>query len=515
MSTFKDPQKLHILHNPPSEPPTLGALNINSKARDEALDFLENHRDESSAALAFDEAYMAQLKWKIDWRFLPLGFVVITFNIIDKVLLNYGNVMGLSQDLHLKGNDFTNASTSFYIANAVFAVFNVFLLQRLPVAKWLAASLGIWSIATCCTAAVHDYRGLLAVRIIAGAIESTVPPALMLLTAQWYTRSEQASRYSLWFLGTGLGQTIGGFVSWAFQHVSKTAPLAGWRIMFLTLGLCTFVFALVLLLLLPDTPMQARFLMNQERVALIEHVKVNQTGIEGKIFIPQQLIEAVLDVQIWIFFVAFMLGGTGSGAITVYSSTLLTHLGYSSKRSALLLMATGPMTIIGSLFTGYGVRYFGNRWAFINIVMIIAVLGAALLAFPRGDQSACGFAGILLADILIGQTPVIYQWLQANVAGHTKRAYSAAMLQVAFALGSIIGPQTFQTRDAPNYKPAKIAFMCFLATEVVLITMLRIYYGWCNQHRDKRSQPATADIADAAAFAGLTDKQNPTFRYVY
>ncbi|KAL9090731.1 MAG: hypothetical protein Q9165_005219 [Trypethelium subeluteriae] len=488
MADSKESQTSQILHSPSSEPPRLGVFNIDSRARDEALDFLESHRDEYGAALASDKAYIAQLKWKIDWRFIPFGFVVMAFNILDKVLLNYGNVMGLSSDLQLRGNDFTNASTSFYIASAVFAIFN---------------------------AAVQNYHGLLAVRIISGAAETTLPAALMLLTAQWYTKSEQASRYSLWYLGTGLGQIIGGFASWAFQHVNKTASLAGWRIMFLTLGLCTFVFALVLFLLLPDTPMQARFLTDQEKVAIIKHVKVNQTGIEGKHFIPQQLIEAIFDVQIWIFFFTFMLGGTGSGAITIYSSTLLTHLGYSSKRSALLLIATGPMTIIGVLFIGYGVRYYGNRWAFTNAVLIIAVLGAALLAFPTGDQSTCGLAGILLADILIGQTPIIYQWLQANVAGHTKRAYSAAMLQVAFAIGSIIGPQTFQARDAPNYEPAKIAFMCFLAAEVVLIAILRIYYGWCNHHRDQRSQAATGDIADTTAFMGLTDKQNPAFRYVY
>ncbi|KAI9708034.1 MAG: hypothetical protein M1820_004238 [Bogoriella megaspora] len=526
MSISKDPGVLHIANSPPPESPEFGTLNVSSKARDEALDFLEKYRDESSAALGFDKVYMARLRRKIDWRFLPFGFIAITFNIIDKVLLNYGNVMGLSTELHLKGNDFSNASSAFYIANCVFAVFNskfpnrlisqsALLLQRLPTAKWLATSLGIWAIATSCTAAVQNYHGLLATRIVSGAIESTVPPALMLLTAQWYTKSEQASRYNLWFLGTGFGQTLGGLFSWAFQHVSPHAPLSGWRIMFLTLGIATFVFAVVTFLFLPDTPMQARFLSNEEKVALLEHVKQNQTGVEGKKFIPGQLLEAVLDIQIWIFFFTFLFGGVGGGVITTYSSTILKNLGYTPKRSALLLMATGPMTIVGALFVGYGVRYFGNRWAFIGVILVFSVLGSALLAFPRGNIAACGFAGILFADLLVSQTATIYQWLSANTAGHTKRAYSAAMLQVAFAIGSIIGPQTFQAKDAPNYQPAKIALMCFLAAEVVGISFLRIYYEVCNKNRDKLAKAAGEDVADTTAYAGMTDKQNITFRYVY
>lgn len=64
------------------------------------------------------------------------------------------------------------------------------------------------------------------------------------------------------------------------------------------LGCVTFVFAIAIFFLLPDTPMRTWFLNDQEKVALLEHVKINQTGIEGKHFVLSQLIEALLDVQI-------------------------------------------------------------------------------------------------------------------------------------------------------------------------------------------------------------------------
>lgn len=88
-----------------------------------------------------------------------------------------------------------------------------------------------WSIATASTAATKNYGGLVATRVVAGAFESVVPPALMLLSSQWYTKAEAASRFSFWYLGFGVGQIIGGLVSWAFQHVDAHTHLAGWRIM--------------------------------------------------------------------------------------------------------------------------------------------------------------------------------------------------------------------------------------------------------------------------------------------
>ena len=140
--------------------------------------------------------------------------------------------MGLSNDLNLQGNDYTNASSAFWFANLAAAVINIYLVQRLPTGKWLGVCLIGWSISTACTAATHNYGGLLATRIVSGAFEAVIPPAVMLLTAQYYTKAEQASRFSIWYMGIGFGQILGGLISWAFQNVSAHTALGGWRIMF-------------------------------------------------------------------------------------------------------------------------------------------------------------------------------------------------------------------------------------------------------------------------------------------
>lgn len=145
--------------------------------------------------------------------------------------------MGLSTDLKLKSNDYSNASSAFWYANLVAAVINIYVIQRLPTAKWLGGCLIVWSVATACTAATHNFGGLLATRIVSGAAEACVPPAVMLLTAQYYTKAEQAARFSVWYMGIGIGQVLGGLFSWAFQHVDARATLAGWRIMFVNADL--------------------------------------------------------------------------------------------------------------------------------------------------------------------------------------------------------------------------------------------------------------------------------------
>ena len=121
----------------------------------------------------------------------------------------------------------------------------------------------------------------------------------MLISSQWYTKSEAAPRFSIWYAGLGLGQIIGGVLSYAFQQVQHPS-FSGWRIMFVVLGLVTVTVGFVTFFLLPDTPMKAQFLTEAEKVVLLKHVAVNQTGISNKKFKPRQLLEVLLDVQLWL-----------------------------------------------------------------------------------------------------------------------------------------------------------------------------------------------------------------------
>ena len=61
-------------------------------------------------------------------------------------------------------------------------------------------------------AAVKNFGGLTALRILSGAFEAIADPALMLFTSMFYTRAEQPSRISCWYAFNGLGVAGGGLI---------------------------------------------------------------------------------------------------------------------------------------------------------------------------------------------------------------------------------------------------------------------------------------------------------------
>ncbi len=262
---------------------------------DQAYWYVQDHAGTGAAS----PAEIRRIRMKVDLWIVPIMFLCYTMQFIDKVLLNYAAVMGLSKDLKLKGNNFSNTATAFFIAYLIAEIPNAMVLQYVPVAKWLGVNVVLWGIAAACTAAAKDYHSLLAARIFLGIFEAAIAPSLMLLSSQWYTKSEAAPRFSIWYAGLGLGQILGGVISYGFQGV-RHPSFTGWKVMFVVVGCVTIVIGLITLLLLPDTPMTARFLSEPEKVILLKHVAVNQTGIQNKKFKPRQIVEVLIDPQIWL-----------------------------------------------------------------------------------------------------------------------------------------------------------------------------------------------------------------------
>lgn len=165
----------------------------------------------------------------------------------------------------------------------------------------------MWGVATACGAAAHNYQTLLVSRVFLGIFEATIGPSLLLIRSQWYTKPEQAPRFSLWYCGLGVGQIIGGAVSYGFQKVGPRSGLASWRIMFVVLGCITVLIGICTFVFLPDTPMEAQWLTDDEKVTHLKHVSVNQTGIRDRRFRFREILEALIDPQLYLLVLAVTL----------------------------------------------------------------------------------------------------------------------------------------------------------------------------------------------------------------
>lgn len=182
-------------------------------------------------------------------------------------------------------------------------------------------------------------------------------------------------------------------------------------------------------------------------------------------------------------------------------------------------MPSGIVSIFFTLLVGFGIRQSSHRWAWVFFCSIPGIIGGGLMSFLPNSNTAGLLIGVYLVNAIVAPLPIIYHWTAANCAGCTKRAFASALVAGSFSIGNIIGPQTFQAKDAPEYRPAKIAVLATQAAAAGVAVVLFAYYVWENKRRDARKAASGEmyddDASHETAWAGLTDKENKSFRYVY
>lgn len=212
----------------------------------------------------------------------------------------------------------------------------------------------------------------------------------------WYTRRESTPRYGLWYCGLGIGQIVGGLISFGAQH-APTVGFHGWRIMFLVIGAVN-ILAGLLVFTLPDSPEMATFLTQAEKERIAQSLHDDTAGVGRKVVRWSSLLEALSDLQTWLLVLLTILTTIPSGVITTFSSILIKDFGYTSKQSALLNMPSGVVSLAATMMTTWAIAKGYPRWLAIDTVLIPTLLGACLMSFlPKSNQAGC-LAGIYLVN---------------------------------------------------------------------------------------------------------------------
>ena len=104
------------------------------------------------------------------------------------------------------------------------------------------------------------------------------------------------------FQCSGIATITSGFISFGVFHADPNAHPNQWQWLYIACTLLTIASLILFYLFFPDNPMTAWFLTEEEKLQVVKRVRVNQNGIETKVWKKHQFIEAITDAKTWIFF---------------------------------------------------------------------------------------------------------------------------------------------------------------------------------------------------------------------
>ncbi|KAF7795854.1 hypothetical protein EIP86_007021 [Pleurotus ostreatoroseus] len=430
--------------------------------KDEALRLVGLERAE-----VFSEEAYRQVRRKLDRTIPPLCAAVYFTQYLwvdkftavvsvskvsrDKNVLNYASIMGLP----ITGQHYNLVALAFYLGFFIWVFPTMYISQRLRIGKYLGTNVVLWGIIMILHAVPESFGPFFVLRILLGMLESCVGPTLILIISMFYKKNEQATRISWFYLMNGVSGIFGGFVAYGISF-DTNASIKPYKIMYYLCGSLAILVGAAVLLWMPDSPVHARFLTPEERVAAVERIRDDQGGTENKKFKKEQVIEA-------------------------------------SKQALILSAPSGVIGIMSALVCGwYSDRKDGTKYLTTKTANYIVTTFGSSLA-------------------------IIYAYNASNTSGHTKKVTINAMTLAAFCAGNIIGAETFLPKDAPNYIPGKTAILVLLCSQIFICFFLRWVNLDLNKKKRKAIEGAKerngwtdGDVErerQRHAFLDMTDRQ--------
>ncbi|OAL43044.1 MFS transporter [Pyrenochaeta sp. DS3sAY3a] len=475
--------------------------------------------DQAALFLAEAEDYVPltpkqqkRLKRKIDFIVVPMLFLTATLGAVDKVALSTAAIYGLREDNKLVGQQYSWLGSMLSLGALVGMFPSSYLIHRFPAAKYLCSCSIGWSLMALLMPACHNYGGLLTLRFLMGALEAIIVPGISLLIAGWYKKNEQPPRNAIVF--AAMSSVVNGFLSWAVGHIPDSAPLAKWQYLYLIVGSISMSWSIFALFFLPDNPMNAFFLTKDEKTFWIRRLAENKTGIVNNVWKLDQAIEAVADPKTWIIFFFNIAINIPNGGLTTFNAIIIKNLGFTSVQSSLLAMPTGVMSTIASIVFSVAAAKWNNRRCLVCMMAcVVPITGTAVLYGVARNAVAAQLVGLYLCYTYFGPYVVGISLAQANTAGHTKKNVQFSILYIGYAVGNLIGPQTFRASQAPAYTGGVIAMLvCYC----VCIGLMATYWFLCVV-LNRKVVPAHVPEGDAGAavesFKDITDFKQEGFRY--
>ncbi|OIW28286.1 MFS general substrate transporter [Coniochaeta ligniaria NRRL 30616] len=476
---------------------------------DDAAQYLAGH-DEFGPMTPEKEKAIVR---KLDAWMIPLLLFAATLGAVDKVEIGTASLYGFQTDNHMHGQQYSWLGSILPVGQVIGLIPASWLVHRYRPGRVLAVASLLWSVLTTLYAPCRNWGGLMALRFIMGFLEAAITPSLTMLIAGFYKKSEQATRNALVF--AYFSSIINGFFAFVVGKIPDDAPLLKWQYLYILTGCINVAYSLFLFFVLPDSPMGARFLTPEQKYHATRRLADNRTGISNRVWKWNQVAEAFLDAKVWLIFLFNIVINIPNGGLVTFGSIIIRNLGFDALESSLLTMPFGVVATSGAWFFSYVASRWHNRRSLVAcIALVLPIIGTAVVyGLPRSNIPG-QMVGLYLMYFYWPPYVVGISLLQANTAGQTKKAVAYSLVTIGYAVGALVGPQTFRADQAPKYTGGVVAM---LAGYCVCIVILLAYWAVAaaqNRSKDRRFGGQRELVEGSVeGFVDLTDGEQEGFRY--
>ena len=361
---------------------------------------------------------------------LPAVFITYSLAYVDRANYGFGAAAGLARTLHISNSRASLLGALFFLGYFLFQIPGAAFASRRSARFLIFFALLSWGVLASLTGIIRNFWLLAADRLLLGAVESFILPAMLILLTKWFTRSERSRTNTLLILGNPVT------VLWMSAATGYLIRAVGWQMTFILEGLPSALWAFAWLLLIRDRPEDASWMSEQSRSHLSLQLDREQW------LIPQvaNMQSALRNPGVILLCIQYFFWSAGLYGFVLWLPTIV-EKGAAQGIAITGLLSGVPylLAIILMLIVSHCSDRSFRRKRFVWPFLMLA--GAAL--FGSYLTSAHGFWLAYAFLVLAGSAmyapygpffAIIPEMLSKNVAGEV-----TALINSCGALGSFLG----------------------------------------------------------------------------
>ena len=336
--------------------------------------------------------------------------------------------------------------------------------------------------------ATHNFAGLAAARFLLGFVEAAYFPGCMVCLTTWYSRRELAFRTALLYCGSLVSGAFSGLIAAGITHdLDGSLGLSAWRWLFIIEGAITVVIAFGVFFVLPDFPINTKWLTEQER-ALATYRLFVDVGEEDWVSSDEESLfdgvkQCLGDYKTYIL-IPLIFGVVSSGTINSYFPSVVSTLGYNRTNTLLLTAPPYLLSCIVALGVSLNADRTGERYLHFTLPVWVSVAGFIISA-AAVNVPARYFAMMIMLPGVYTAFTVGLAWAANTVPRPpAKRAALLALCNACANCSSVYGPFMYPAYSAPRYGIAMGVNAGTALMSIAVATVFRFVLRGLNRRLD-------------------------------
>jgi MFS transporter, ACS family, tartrate transporter len=394
----------------------------------------------ASSAAVPETLEQAAVISKLKWRLIPILFFSYIIAYIDRINVGFAKLHlreALGVDPDVFNTVYGLGAGLFFIGYFIFEVPSNLILQRVGARLWIARIMVLWGVVSMSMMFMRGTTMFYVMRFLLGAAEAGFFPGVLLYLTYWFPARERAGTIALFALGGVLAGVVGSPMSGAILGMNGLGGLAGWQWLFLLEAIPAVLLGLVVLIILPNRPSEAKWLSAQEKTWVQERLVADAARVTTHQH--HRLAEVFTSGRVWLFCLLYFLLNVGSYGYELWLPSIIKA--FSGQSDAIVgwinavpyLIAGMAMLVVGRHSDRTGER----RWH-VALAAMASAAGFGLSAWFKNPYLA--LAALALAFAGIKSTLGPFWALTTAFLSGSAAAGGIALINSVGNLGGFFGP---------------------------------------------------------------------------